>query len=156
PTSDGSRPLRRWPARSLECWVMSRWFLTALSVILRPRGLYVLCWVLALTVTGVLYTQARLAFSPLWDEVARGRADGNRGHTLIEFGGQWVMGGMVVGGDGRELYSRPVQWAELVAGYPREDESPTQEWPDARWLFEWMADLPGQPRPFPPDPNQPR
>lgn len=34
------------------------------------------------------------------------RADGNQGHTLIDFGGQYMFGRMLLEGHGRELYSR--------------------------------------------------
>ncbi|MFM8274396.1 MAG: hypothetical protein ACKODX_18990, partial [Gemmata sp.] len=37
---------------------------------------------------------------------ARHRADGNGGHAQIDFGGQWVMGRMLVTGNGRHLYHR--------------------------------------------------
>lgn len=54
------------------------------------------------------------------------RADGNSGHTQIDFGGQWLMGRMIVTGNGRQLYNRNRQWEVLRAGYPVEDESPIQ------------------------------
>ncbi|MBA4062855.1 MAG: hypothetical protein C0501_03950 [Isosphaera sp.] len=54
----------------------------------------------------------------------RRRADGNGGHAQVDFGGQWVMGRMVVLGHGRELYHRPRQWQVVRAGFPASDESP--------------------------------
>src|SRR5262245_30963415 len=139
---------------------MSRRFASLLRIILRPRGGYVLCWLMALTVTGVHYVQARLTFGPGRHEEAGRRVDGNIGHALIDFGGQWLMARMMVAGHSHELYSRPVQWAELAAAYPRSDEMPGQDPGDAERLFVWMADLPtgepNEPPIFPPDPQRPR
>jgi hypothetical protein len=52
------------------------------------------------------------------------RADGNSGHTQIDFGGQWVMGRMIATGRGRELYHREVQWEVVREGFPPSGESP--------------------------------
>src|SRR4051794_28213032 len=41
------------------------------------------------------------------------RRDGNHGHTLIDFGGQWLMGRLLVTGNGGRLYDRNVQRALL-------------------------------------------
>jgi arabinofuranan 3-O-arabinosyltransferase len=52
------------------------------------------------------------------------RADGNGGHTQIDFGGQWVMGRMVVRGHARELYRRQRQWEVVREGFRVENEAP--------------------------------
>ena len=51
------------------------------------------------------------------------RNDGNYGHATIDFGGQWMMGRMLVVGRGRELYHRQAQWPTAWAAYPTADES---------------------------------
>jgi hypothetical protein len=51
------------------------------------------------------------------------RADGNRGHATIDFGGSWVMGRMIVEGRGDRLYERDALRAVLEASYPRTDET---------------------------------
>jgi hypothetical protein len=53
------------------------------------------------------------------------RNDGNYGHCTIDFGGQWMMGAMLVQGHGHQLYNRDVQRGLLEAAYPREHQDPT-------------------------------
>jgi hypothetical protein len=67
-----------------------------------------------------------------------GRNDGNEGHTLIDFGGQWLMGRLLVEGQGRHLYDRDVQRSVLRRAYPRADEDPGAEDSDADKLMSWM------------------
>ena len=55
------------------------------------------------------------------------RRDGNEGHVSIDFGGQWLMGRMLVEGHARHLYDRGVQRQVLRHVFPREDEAPDQE-----------------------------
>jgi hypothetical protein len=88
---------------------------------------HVLAWVLAVSLAGWRLDHARNEFAnkSAWP-AARYRADGNRGHTFIDFGGQWVMGRMLVTGHGRELFDRTVQWQVVRAAFPRTDESPNQ------------------------------
>src|SRR5262249_61612934 len=52
------------------------------------------------------------------------RADGNRGHVSLDFSGQWLMGRMLVSGQGRCLYERDYQRQALEAAYPAEDGNP--------------------------------
>jgi len=52
---------------------------------------------------------------------------GNSGHCTIDFGGQWLMGAMLVQGHGQELYNRYYQRELLEAAYPIEDEAPESE-----------------------------
>ncbi|MBI1917393.1 MAG: DUF2029 domain-containing protein [Planctomycetes bacterium] len=55
------------------------------------------------------------------------RRDGNEGHVSIDFGGQWLMGRMLLEGHARRLYDRGVQRQLLRRAFPREDEAPDQE-----------------------------
>lgn len=87
----------------------------------------------------------------------RRRADGRGGHAQIDFGGQWIMGRLLVVGHGRELYHRQRQWEVVWAGYPVEFEQPMQQREailprslrviarpdeevhhDAEWLMQWV------------------
>jgi hypothetical protein len=49
------------------------------------------------------------------------RRDGNYGHATIDFGGQWIMGRMLVTGNGQHLYDRLALRRVLEAAYPRAD-----------------------------------
>jgi arabinofuranan 3-O-arabinosyltransferase len=49
------------------------------------------------------------------------RRDGNYGHATIDFGGQWLMGRMLVTGNGRRLYDRFTQRQVLEEAYPYTD-----------------------------------
>jgi arabinofuranan 3-O-arabinosyltransferase len=75
-------------------------------------------WMVALGISAMLLSQA-------WDSFDDSRRkDGNSGHCTIDFGGQWLMGAMLVSGNGRELYNRNYQRPVLVAHYPRSGEDP--------------------------------
>jgi hypothetical protein len=63
------------------------------------------------------------------------RIDENYGHTTIDFGGQWMMGAMLVRGHGRQLYNRNVQRQVLILGYPRDQEDPRATGSDADKLM---------------------
>jgi len=87
--------------------------------------LLVVLWLVCLSYAGQRLWRARTEFDNRADEpVEKHRADGNSGHTQIDFGGQWVLGRMLVEGHGRELYNRNRQWQIVWAAYPVEDESP--------------------------------
>ncbi len=89
------------------------------------QSLSVLLWLLAFGVGGYLTWHAFFFFDSLPNtSEERRRADGNSGHAQIDFGGQWVMGRMVVCGHARELYHRQRQWEIVRAGFPVENESP--------------------------------
>jgi len=73
------------------------------------------------------------------------RVDGNDGHAAIDFGGQWLMGAMLVNGHGKELYNRNYQRLVLEAGFPYEDEIPDENRSrgevgsrDAKNLMNWF------------------
>ena len=86
------------------------------------------------------------------------RPDGVGGYTQIDFGGQWIMGRMLVRGYGHELYHRQRQWDVVRGGYPVENEMPIQQAEaivpaaqrkltppneelqhDADWLMSWVV-----------------
>jgi hypothetical protein len=65
------------------------------------------------------------------------RPDGNDGHTSIDFGGQWLMGRLLVLGHGRELYSRERHLEVAREAYRRDRESPNANDHDAERLVGW-------------------
>lgn len=93
---------------------------------------YVLAWLLALVSAGVcLYTSWIIFNTP-------GRRDGNDGHTTIDFGGQWLMGRLLVEGNARHLYHRDYQRRVFRAAYPIAHENPKAEAHDADSLMAWV------------------
>ncbi|QJW93919.1 glycosyltransferase family 87 protein [Frigoriglobus tundricola] len=92
-----------------------------------PRTLAVLLWVAAIG-CGVAFTYRSFHWfdSPATEAPDRRRADGNAGHAQIDFGGQWLMGRMLVTGHGRELYHRQRQRRVLQDGFLIEHEAPIQ------------------------------
>jgi arabinofuranan 3-O-arabinosyltransferase len=107
--------------------VHGRWYQLARG--LRWFGLhrvtrYVLSWIIALVVAWQC-----TAFS--WDNFKdERRSDGNSGHTAIDFGGQWIMGRMLLAGQGRYLYDVNHLRAELSANYPQSHEVPNPDYHD--------------------------
>ncbi|MBL8795338.1 MAG: DUF2029 domain-containing protein [Planctomycetia bacterium] len=93
-------------------------------------------WLAALVACGMVLHQGWHAF----DNANMGleRADGNSGHTTIDFGGQWMMGAMLVQGHGRELYNRRIQLEVLKAAYLPEYEDPKAEKRDAAKFLIWF------------------
>src|SRR6516225_8821869 len=85
------------------------------------RRRYWLSWLMAIGMAaGYLY------FS--WHHFDdRARRDGNLGHTYIDFGGQYLLGRMLICGQGQHVYQRPFQRTILEEAYPRQNESPGQE-----------------------------
>src|SRR5204862_6896415 len=68
------------------------------------RTRYVLAWVAAVALAGFeLYHYSR-GFADA------SRRDGNWGHATIDFGGQYLMGRLLLEGHGRDLYNRTVYW----------------------------------------------
>lgn len=85
----------------------------------------VLLWLVALGIGGQRLWHAWHSFdNNRNDPPERQRADGNSGHAEIDFGGQWLMGRMIVTGQARKLYHRDRQWAIVQAAYPLEDQPP--------------------------------
>jgi hypothetical protein len=90
---------------------------------LHPLTRYVVAWIVALTAAGLTLLVAWTAFnSPKHADGTPKRRGGNNGHTLIDFGGQWLIGRMLVQGLGPHLYHRNYQRPVLRAAYPVEDE----------------------------------
>jgi hypothetical protein len=79
---------------------------------------YVLAWLVALASAILTLYYSWTAF----DDPRRG--DGNEGHVTIDFGGQWLMGAMLVRGHGQDLYNRSQQWIVLREAYATENEVP--------------------------------
>lgn len=98
-----------------------------------PMGTrYLAAWMLAV-MTAAIY----LYFS--WHHFDDpDRRDGNRGHTYMDFGGQYLLGRMLVRGQGSYLFDRSVQREVLQQAYVRENESPWQETSDAEMLMDWF------------------
>jgi arabinofuranan 3-O-arabinosyltransferase len=66
------------------------------------------------------------------------RADGNDGHVSIDFGGQWLMGRLLIEGHARNLYDRGLQRQILRRVYPVADEAPGQKRSDAEEVMSCM------------------
>ncbi len=93
------------------------------------RLVNVVLWIFTLTTAGYFLHHGWVWFrNPPNLPEEQQRADGNNGHTQIDFGGQWVMGRMVVLGHGRELYHRQRQWQVVRASFPIADEAPANRY----------------------------
>jgi len=94
-----------------------------------PETVQVLLWAIALGIGAHHLVNARmwLANYPDTPDYLRRPTAGGYGHTQVDFGGQWVMGRMLVLGHGRELYHRQVQWGVVRDGFPVTDESLAQQ-----------------------------
>jgi arabinofuranan 3-O-arabinosyltransferase len=89
------------------------------------RTIAALLWLSTFGVCGFFLWHALIWFdSPSSTPVERRRMDGNGGHVQIDFGGQWLMGRMIVCGHARELYHRQAQWEVAQASFRVEDEDP--------------------------------
>lgn len=73
--------------------------------------------------TTLMVAAACLYFSWTFYDTPK-RPEGNQGHTLIDFGGQWIMARMLVTGQGQQLYNRVVQREVIRAAYPITREEP--------------------------------
>ena len=93
----------------------------------RPAGVaaWVVAWAVCLVVASGRIHHARDEFAKaVTSPPHEVRADGNSGHAQIDFGGQFVMGRMLVTGHGRELYHRQAQWPVVWTAFPPECEAP--------------------------------
>ncbi|MBA4187194.1 MAG: hypothetical protein C0467_04165 [Planctomycetaceae bacterium] len=89
-----------------------------------PRAISALLWFAAFCAGAFYLWHAWVWFDdPKRLPEERKRADGNGGYVQIDFGGQWLMGRMVVLGHAKELYHRQRQWQVLRASLPVENES---------------------------------
>lgn len=89
-----------------------------IQILLHWRTRYLAAWFVALVVASAVLYNAWTTY----DNAKRG--DGNAGHTFIDFGGQWMMGAMLVQGHGQQLYNRAYQREIATAAFPRGDEVP--------------------------------
>ncbi len=85
---------------------------------------YAAAWLVALGLAAHLQHKAYHDFDSRDPDPQKRRHDGNDGHTSIDFGGQWILGRMLVLGHGRELYDRRRLYEVAQRVYPRADESP--------------------------------
>jgi arabinofuranan 3-O-arabinosyltransferase len=101
-----------------------------------------LAWAVVLLIAGVRQHISHNMFNcqmlpaesdPAYSEVLlKRRADGNKGHTHIDFGGQWLFARTLITGHGKELYHRSVHWKIAAEGMPRSSQSPLVQqygWP---------------------------
>ncbi|HEY8506293.1 MAG TPA: glycosyltransferase family 87 protein, partial [Gemmataceae bacterium] len=99
----------------------------------KPWPWYPLAWLLAAAVAAGLVLNTRFyAFAD------PGRPGGHSGHVAVDFGGQWVLGRMLVRGYGGELYHRHRLWEVVQDAYPRADEPPGADRHDAEILLSTM------------------
>src|SRR5437868_6937805 len=111
--------------------------------IVHPRTWYVLCWLVAVGLTGLHYYVARHIYdSPRTGEPTTDRRDENYGHTHVDYGNQWLIARLVATGRGREMYLRSAQWQVLEAAFPRADEAPAAKDHDADSLLGWVMKVP--------------
>src|SRR6516162_1623237 len=89
-----------------------------------PRPRYAAAW-LTTAVAGVV--ALIVSWTYFDNDQTLHRNDGNSGHVTIDFGGQYLMGRMLVRGHARHLYERSYQRQVLEEVYPRGDEEPDQE-----------------------------
>src|SRR5262249_51232342 len=97
---------------SPSVWLWLGWIARFL---LRRNTRLILCGIALVVCTGIAVYYAITCY----DEPKR--RDGNYGHATIDFGGQWLMGRMLVTGNGRQLYNRLAQRRILEASYPLAD-----------------------------------
>jgi hypothetical protein len=105
-------------------WDVLVWFLTHWGT------RYIASWIVCLTTMLVSW---HVALDSMRDEK---RVDGNYGHCTIDFGGQWLMGAMLVQGHGPDLYNRNVQREVLLAALPNGDGERNKQ--DALELMGWL------------------
>jgi hypothetical protein len=130
-------------AKSLKQWwnAWLIWFGRLLAnpglwtFLLNPRTRYVMSWLIAFGAAAIALTCGWLLFA---NDSDQHRRDGNGGHATIDFGGQYLMGRMIVEGHGRQLYDRTYQRQVLQRNYPRHDEGPDQDKSDAENLMGWL------------------
>ncbi|HJZ90782.1 MAG TPA: glycosyltransferase family 87 protein [Gemmataceae bacterium] len=105
----------------------------ALDFLTAPRTRLILAWVALLAAAGHRVGAAWVNFRHA------DRANGNDGHTSIDFGGQWLMGRLLVLGYGRELYSRSKHLEVARASFPHDREPPNATEHDAERLVGWYV-----------------
>src|SRR5262245_62062991 len=107
---------------------------------------YALAWAVVLLVAKISLYAAWHSFDNAY--LGAHRNDNNGGHATIDFGGQYLMGRLLVEGHGRELYNRSYQRLVLTDIYPVGDQDQKAERSDVENLMYWMmgSDDPEAPR----------
>lgn len=102
------------------------------DLLLRHRTTrWLLAWLAALLCTVIASEAAWTAY----DDPER--HDGNFGHATMDFGGQWLMGRLLVTGNGDHLYNRIAQRRLLEEAYPVVDGRPLPYATDLSRLLYW-------------------
>ena len=73
-----------------------------------------------------------------WINFRADRPDGNDGHTSIDFGGQWVVGRVLILGHGREIYSRE-RHLRLRKRFPSRKRKARLDWSRCRAAGELVS-----------------
>ena len=123
---------------------MHRWLIALRRFILHRWMRYVLCWLFAFVLSALeLHVAWHMFDNPQPYDPKTARRDGNKGHALIDFGGQWLIANMLAIGKGRELYNREVQKKVIAGAFPRSNEAPAT--PDKKHdvdnLMDWTMAL---------------
>jgi hypothetical protein len=111
----------------------------ALNLLSARRTRVYLAWAALLIVVGHRAGQGWVNFRQST------RPAGNDGYTSIDFGGQWMMGRLLVLGHGRELYSRARHLEVARQAFPIDQEPPNKPLHDAEQLIEWYPGDPDDP-----------
>jgi hypothetical protein len=106
------------------------------KLLFSPPARYIASWIVAFTAAAIAFVLAWQSFD---DTGETPRRDGNSGHATIDFGGQYLMGRMLIRGQGRSLFHRNAQRIVLREVYPSDDESPTQEKSDVENMMVWTV-----------------
>jgi hypothetical protein len=101
---------------------------------------YVAAWLMVLGIAAHAQYFARHIFDAEGMPQNPQRRDGNSGHTAIDFGGQWLMGRMLVLGYGHELYNRRRQYEVAQRAFPYKDEVPDSPIHDADEMLSAFMD----------------
>jgi arabinofuranan 3-O-arabinosyltransferase len=111
----------------MDAFADGRFWRTAGRLILKtllPGLAWLLCFGFAWQRLDHARTMFQVPSAPAEAAAQWQRPSGNSGHAEIDFGGQWLMGRMIVEGHARELYNRNKLWEVAWLGYPMADEPP--------------------------------
>ncbi len=91
-------------------------------MLMRPRVRAALAWAAVLVVAALFFWYA-------WTGYDRpNHPDGNIGHVFIDFSGQWLMGRMLVRGEGNSLYKKARLREALREAYSADDAATIDGW----------------------------
>jgi hypothetical protein len=119
---------------SVRSWLAKPWQVrldpaNVWAFLVHERNRYPLAWSAALVGTVVLIAASWVC------QNRAGRVDGNGGHVGLDFSGQWLMGRLLVTGQGQFLYERSHQRTVLREAFPTADQDPDQEVDDAEGIM---------------------